>query len=68
MFLQEAELERLTSARQAEMKYVSEQNSMEVKKSKEITAIETEKFQQMVGALGTETLRAIATSSTDNQV
>ena len=50
------------------MKYVSEQNNMEIKKMREMSEIEIEKFQQMVQALGADTLQAIATSSSDNQV
>lgn len=41
---------------------------MEIKKAKEMSEIEIEKFQQMVQALGASTLQAIATSSSDNQV
>ena len=58
----------MTRAREAEMKYTSEQNSMEIKKVREMSEIEIEKFQQMVQALGASTLQAIATSSSDNQV
>jgi len=64
----ESELERLRSAREAELKYTEESNNLEIARSKEMSGIETEKFRQMVAALGPETLRAMATSSGDHQV
>ena len=66
--LQTAELERLTRAREAEIKYVGEQNELEIAKSKEMVTIETEKFSNMVQAIGTDTLRSIATAGPENQV
>ena len=39
----ESELERLTAAREAESKYVQQQNEMEIGKSKEMVAIEVRK-------------------------
>lgn len=64
----ESELERLTSAREAELRFVKEQNEMELSKSRETSEIETVKFKQMVDAIGTSTLQAIATSGPDLQV
>lgn len=64
----ESELERLTSAREAELKFVKEQNEMELAKSRETAEIETIKFKQMVDAIGSSTLQAIATAGPDLQV
>ena len=64
----ESELERLRAARDAELKYTEESNQLEVKRAKEMANIEIEKFQQMVSAMGTETLRAMATAGGDHQV
>lgn len=58
----ESELERLSAAREAEAKYIREQNELEIAKSRELMDIESSKFKQMVEAIGTETLQAIATA------
>jgi major vault protein len=64
----ESELDRLTRAREAEMKYVREQNEMEISKSRDMAAIETDKFKLMVSAIGSDTIRAIAVSGPETQV
>ncbi|XP_043230410.1 major vault protein-like isoform X6 [Amphibalanus amphitrite] len=64
----ESELERLRSAREAELKYTEESNQLEIARSKEMANIEIEKFQQMVSAMGAETLKAMATAGGDHQV
>ncbi|KAK7478267.1 hypothetical protein BaRGS_00011281 [Batillaria attramentaria] len=64
----ESELDRLTSAREAELKYVSEQNELELTKVKELSSIETTKFKNMVDAIGTNTLAAIANAGPEMQV
>ncbi|KAK6967558.1 major vault protein [Biomphalaria glabrata] len=64
----ESELERLTRAREAELKYVSEQNKMELEKVNEMSTIEITKFKEMVGAIGANTLLAMATAGPDMQV
>ena len=63
-----SELERLTNARDAENKYVAQQNELEINKAKETVAIEVKKFQDMVAAIGADTLRAIAVSGPETQV
>ena len=65
---QESELERLTSARTAELKYLGEQNDLEITKAKELSSIETDKFKNMVDSIGAETLASIATAGPDMQV
>uniref|UniRef100_A0A0B7A6U1 Major vault protein n=3 Tax=Arion vulgaris TaxID=1028688 RepID=A0A0B7A6U1_9EUPU len=64
----ESELERLTHARDAELKYVSEQNKMELGKSTAISNIEVKKFKEMVEAIGANTLLAMSTAGPDLQV
>lgn len=65
---QESELERLTNARQAEIRYVKEQNELEISKSREVSNIETEKFKHMVDAIGADTLKSIALAGPEMQV
>lgn len=63
-----SELMRLTAAREAETKYISEQNELEIKKTAELAAIESDKFKQMVGSIGSETIQSIATAGPEMQV
>lgn len=67
-FDKESALQRLSKEREAELKYQSEQNSLDVSKSKEMAAIETEKFQNMVSSIGADTIQAIATAGPEMQV
>ncbi|GAB6028612.1 hypothetical protein CHUAL_004449 [Chamberlinius hualienensis] len=64
----ESELSRLRKAREAEISYLAEQNNLEVLKMKNLAGIEVQKFQDMVSALGSDTIRAIALSGPDQQV
>eukprot|EP00095_Tigriopus_kingsejongensis_P002569 snap_masked-scaffold274_size229011-processed-gene-1.5 protein:Tk02569 transcript:snap_masked-scaffold274_size229011-processed-gene-1.5-mRNA-1 annotation:"major vault" len=64
----ESELERLRAAREAEIQFLTEQNRLEIDKADLMAKIETEKFQNMVQALGTDTIKAIATGPQDHQV
>ena len=48
--------------------YQREQNELEVTKTRELADIETDKFKNMVYAIGAETLQAIATAGPDMQV
>ena len=61
-------MERLTRAREAETKFVREQNELEIEKAKEMAGIETVKFKDMVGAIGADTIAAIATAGPEMQV
>ena len=61
-------MERLTRAREAELKYVKEQDELEILKSKEISTIETSKFKDMVDAVGSDTIQAISTAGPQMQV
>uniref|UniRef100_UPI0039807BAA hypothetical protein n=1 Tax=Salmonella sp. s51228 TaxID=3159652 RepID=UPI0039807BAA len=64
----ESELERLTQAREAELKFLKEQNEIEINKTRDMSTIESEKFKNMVGTVGTDTIRAIATAGPEMQV
>lgn len=64
----ESELERLTRAREAETKFVREQDELEIQKAKEMSNIETVKFKDQVDAIGAETIASIATAGPEMQV
>ncbi len=64
----DSELERLTHARNAELEYVKEQNSVEIKKKLEMTQIESDKFKNMVDAVGAQTLKEMATAGPELQL
>ena len=68
MCFQESELDRLTQARDAELKYVREQNDLEITKTREMATIETKKFEETVNAIGSDTIRSIAVSGPEMQV
>ncbi len=55
-------------AREAEIKFVREQNELEINKRGEMSRIETEKFKLQVESIGSSTIQAIATSGPDTQV
>ena len=50
----------MTGAREAENKYIKEQNELEIAKAKELSVIEVERFKNMVSAIGPDTLTAMA--------
>jgi len=64
----EAELERMNAARAADVKFVLEQNNLEIEKAAKMAKIETNKFNLMVGALGKDTIQAMASGPQDHQV
>ena len=57
----------MSRAREAENKFVREQNELEIEKTKEMAAIETQKFQEMVSSIGSDTIASIATSGPEMQ-
>jgi hypothetical protein len=61
-------LKRLTAARDAETKYVKDQNELEVSKAQEMATIESSKFKSMVDSIGADTIQAIATAGPEMQV
>eukprot|EP01137_Pigoraptor_chileana_P037473 Opistho-2@34592 len=64
----ESELERLTRAREAENKFIKEQNDLDIEKTQRLAAIETTKFCDFVSAIGPDTIRAIAVAGPEMQV
>jgi len=64
----EAELERLKSARDAEIMFLAEQNRLEISRAEQMAQIESDKFKAMIQALGTDALRALASGPQDHQV
>merc|ERR1712165_569944 len=64
----DSELERLKAARDAEIQFLTEQNRLEVEKSEKMASIESAKFKAMVDAMGSETIRSIASGPQDHQV
>jgi len=64
----EAELSRLKLAREAEVKFIREQNELEITKKGDLSRIDTEKFKLQVECIGASTIQAIATAGQDTQV
>ena len=64
----DSELDRLTQARNAELAYLKEQNTIEITKSTQMADIETVKFKKMVDAIGAQTLRDMATAGPELQL
>ena len=58
----------MTRAREAENKFIKEQNELEIEKTKEMAGIETQKFQEMVTSIGPDTIASSATSGPEMQV
>lgn len=64
----DSELERLSSARNAELAYMKEQNTIEIQKQTQLADIETGKFKKMVDAIGAGTLKDMATAGPELQL
>jgi major vault protein len=63
----ETELNKLIAKQQAEIEHKRKLNQLEIQKAKELAKIESEKFKRIVQALGSDTLRAIATAGPELQ-
>ena len=66
--LQDSELERSTKVIEAEIKNNKIRDEMEISKAKQLAGIDTEKFENMVKAIGPETIKAIANAGPQMQV
>lgn len=66
--MQEAELQRLTKAREQELTYKQQMDNLEVEKQKRLTQIESERFTQLVQSLGSDTLKEMARAGPETQV
>lgn len=64
----DSELQTLTKTREAELGYKKQQDEMEINKAKKLSAIEMEKFENMVKAIGPDTIKAIANAGPQMQV
>ena len=64
----EAQMKATREAQELELNFVERANALEISKMKQVGEVETEKVTNVIKALGTETIRALATSSQDNQV
>lgn len=65
---QEAELERLSKARDQELGYKKQMDYLEVDKQQKMAEIESQRFSQLVSSLGTETLKEMARAGPELQV
>jgi len=63
----ETELNKLIALQRAEIEHKRKLNQLEIQKAKELAKIESEKFKRIVDALGSDTLRAIATAGPELQ-
>lgn len=66
--LQEAELHRLSQAREEEISYKKKMDGLEVEKQKQLAEIESQRFSQMVSSLGSDTLKDMARAGPELQV
>ncbi|XP_068605818.1 LOW QUALITY PROTEIN: major vault protein [Brachionichthys hirsutus] len=64
----EAELQRLAKAREQELGYKKHMDSLEVEKQKSLSQIESDRFQQLMHNLGSDTLKEIARAGPEMQV
>ncbi|KAL2078799.1 hypothetical protein ACEWY4_026484 [Coilia grayii] len=64
----EAELARLGKAREAELSYQADRDRLEVSKREKLAAIEAQRFQQAIQALGSDTLKEMARAGPELQV
>ncbi|XP_036408425.1 major vault protein [Megalops cyprinoides] len=64
----EAELARLAKAREQELHYKKEMDSLEVEKQEKLAAIESQRFKELMDSLGSETLKEMARAGPELQV
>uniref|UniRef100_A0A3B3I088 Major vault protein n=1 Tax=Oryzias latipes TaxID=8090 RepID=A0A3B3I088_ORYLA len=64
----EAELERLAKAREQELNYKKQMDSLEVEKQAQLSDIESKRFHRIMESLGGDTLREIARAGPELQV
>ncbi|XP_075998827.1 major vault protein [Genypterus blacodes] len=64
----EAELLRLSKAREQELNYKKEMDRLDVEKQERIAQIESERFSKLVESLGSETLKEMARAGPEMQV
>jgi len=64
----DTDLEKLIKQQQAEIEHKRALNNLEINKAKELSEIESEKFESIVQAMGPETLKSIASAGPDLQL
>ncbi|XP_015249721.1 PREDICTED: major vault protein isoform X1 [Cyprinodon variegatus] len=64
----EAELQRLSKAREQELNYKKEMDRLEVEKQERLAQLESQRFKQMMESLGSDTLKEIARAGPELQV
>ncbi|TDH03538.1 hypothetical protein EPR50_G00164470 [Perca flavescens] len=64
----EAELQRLAKAREQELSYKKQMDTLEVEKQKNLAHIESERFSHLVESLGSDTLKEMARAGPELQV
>jgi len=64
----DTDMQILTRTRTGELEYLKQQNELEISKEKQMSDIETDKFKNMVSAIGADTIQAIATAGPQMQV
>lgn len=65
---QEAELVRLAKAREQELQYKKEIDHLEVEKQQKLSEIESQRFKELVDAIGSGTLTEMARAGPELQV
>jgi len=63
----EAEIEKRTSMQNAEIAYQTSMSALEIGKASELAKIESDKFEQIIGAIGKDTLVSIANAGPEFQ-
>ena len=66
--IQDSELERLNRTREADLTHTKQQDEMEISKVRQLSAIEVDKFENSVKAIGPDTIKAIANAGPQMQV
>lgn len=66
--VQEAELQRLSKAREQELTYKEQMDRLDVDKQKCLAQIESERFSQLIKSLGSDTLKEMARAGPEMQV
>ena len=64
----ESELEQMKKKQTAELHHQRELNEIEIKREKELSDIESDKFKNIVAALGADTIKSIAQAGPEMQV
>lgn len=59
---------RLSKAREQELSYQERMNRLEVDKQEKLSAIEINRFKELVGSLGSDTLKEMARAGPELQV